>query len=304
MKKLLLALLIICGIWFPSTAKEAKFPAPTGPVFDETGTLSEDDRAQLQTTIKNIANFEVAVAVLSNTRDMPEEEYGYQLGREWGVGDEATDNGVLIMVVPSQREVRIETGYGTETVLTDAEAGKLLDAYAVPYFKKGAYGEGIVKLTEQLSAFLKDKQVDPRVKISTNKHVKSQREIEDIAENIVTFIFFFSVFLSCLAKTNYFKKLSVMKILLISFVITQVLLILSCCFFQFMREAVFSPAWPLIAVADVTGTFILLLVLLASRSGVTNVNSGRFGGGGGGSSGGGGGGFGGGSFGGGGAGRG
>ncbi|HWA23720.1 MAG TPA: TPM domain-containing protein [Caulobacterales bacterium] len=97
------------------------------------------------------------------------EDYGYQLGRAWGIGQNRENNGVLLIVAPNERRVRIEVGYGLEGVLTDALSDVILQAQVLPKFRTGDFEGGIVAgvdaLIEQLS--LPDDQARARVAAST-----------------------------------------------------------------------------------------------------------------------------------------
>ena len=67
-----------------------------------------------------------------------------EIGRQWKVGQKGKDNGVIVLVAPNEREMRIETGYGIEGAIPDSKAGRIRDEYMLPYFKTGDYGKGII----------------------------------------------------------------------------------------------------------------------------------------------------------------
>lgn len=146
-------------------AGELTFPRHTPPVTDETRLLDVQTERELSQLLTSIPNFQAEIVVLSSTRQTDISQYGYQLGRHWGIGGKGIDNGLLFIIVPSQQEVRIETGYGTETVLTDAQARLLLENQAVPYFQKGDIPAGILNATRHLAALLADKSVPSRTNV-------------------------------------------------------------------------------------------------------------------------------------------
>ena len=148
-------------------AGELTFPRHTSPVTDEAHLLDGQTTRELSQVLTSIENFQVEIAVLASTRQTDIAEYGYQLGRYWGVGEKGVDNGIILIVVPSQHEIRLETGYGAESVLTDAQARLLLEEQAVPYFRKGEIKEGILNTVKQLAALLKDKSVSGRINSQT-----------------------------------------------------------------------------------------------------------------------------------------
>jgi uncharacterized protein len=90
------------------------------------------------------------VATLPDLQGYEIEEYGYQLGRAWGIGRAQQDDGVLLIVAPSQRKVRIEVGYGLEGVLTDALSSVILQTRVLPRFREGDMVGGVTAGTDAL----------------------------------------------------------------------------------------------------------------------------------------------------------
>jgi uncharacterized membrane protein YgcG len=70
------------------------------------------------------------------------EEFGLALGNSWGIGRADFDNGVLLLVAPRERRVRVEVGCGLEAVLTDARAAAIVDKMT-PLFLKGQFERGV-----------------------------------------------------------------------------------------------------------------------------------------------------------------
>jgi uncharacterized protein len=83
------------------------------------------------------------VATIADLQGYPIEDYGYKLGRTWGVGNKDRNDGVVLIVAPKDRKVRIEVGYGLEPVLTDAYSSVIINTAIVPRFKAGDYPGGI-----------------------------------------------------------------------------------------------------------------------------------------------------------------
>src|SRR3546814_16221013 len=67
------------------------------------------------------------------------DDFGYQLGRHWGIGQQGRDNGALLLVAPSERAVRLEVGYGLEGDLPDATAHAIIANENLPAFRQGDY---------------------------------------------------------------------------------------------------------------------------------------------------------------------
>ncbi len=128
-------------------AAELQFPQLTGRVVDEAGLLTPAERQSLTETLKaheEATGNQVVVVTLRSLQGTPIEDYGYQLGRFWGIGRQGKDNGVLLIVAPNERKVRIEVGYGLEGALTDATSRVIIERIMTPAFRSGQFGPGIV----------------------------------------------------------------------------------------------------------------------------------------------------------------
>ena len=150
MRRALAALPPLCGLFLLAItlvqAAEPQFPPLTGRVNDRAGLLSERDERELETAL---ARFEadttnqIVVATLPSLQGLPIDDYGYQLGRHWGIGQEGRDNGALLIVAPEEREVRIEVGYGLEGELTDAQSRTIIETRILPRFRQGDFAAGV-----------------------------------------------------------------------------------------------------------------------------------------------------------------
>jgi uncharacterized protein len=165
-------LALIAGLVFWTAAAAAPtFPALTGRVVDGANILSSQTRASLDTKLEALeskTSRQLVVVTVPSLQGYEIEDYGYQLGRVWGIGEKGRDNGVLLIVAPNERRVRIEVGYGLEGVLTDALSNVILQTQVLPKFRTGDFEGGVVAgadaLIEQLS--LPDDQAKARVTAS------------------------------------------------------------------------------------------------------------------------------------------
>jgi uncharacterized protein len=122
------------------------FPALTGRVVDDADLLSAADEQELTTELKALedkSSDQFVVVTLPSLQGYTIEDFGYQLGRHWGIGTEKLSNGVLLIVAPNERKVRIEVGYGLEGTLTDALSSIIIDNGILPKFRAGDYTGGI-----------------------------------------------------------------------------------------------------------------------------------------------------------------
>ncbi len=140
---LLLALLCAGVAW-----AAPDFPALTGRVVDSAGLLPENVQQQLQQQLaqhEDETSNQVVVVTLPSLQGYAIDDYGYQLGRHWGIGQGDRDNGVLLLVAPNEREVRIEVGYGLEGALTDAGSHAIIEDVILPRFRENDYEAGILQ---------------------------------------------------------------------------------------------------------------------------------------------------------------
>ena len=127
-------------------AQALTFPALSGRVVDEAGLLTAADRAALTASLAALeakTTDQLVVVTLASLRGTTIADYGYQLGRHWQIGQKEKNNGALLIVVPSERQVRIEVGYGLEGTLTDALTKVIIETQILPRFKAGDLPGGI-----------------------------------------------------------------------------------------------------------------------------------------------------------------
>jgi len=133
---------------------QPKFPPLTGRVVDDAHMLSPAAEAQLTSELAALeqqTGHQLVVATLPDLQGYEIEDYGYQLLRTWGIGRKGQDDGVILIVAPNQRKVRIEVGYGLEPVLTDAMSSLIIQRAILPAFKAGEMEKGVVDGTEAIA---------------------------------------------------------------------------------------------------------------------------------------------------------
>jgi uncharacterized protein len=141
-------LVVICWICLVSAgaAQTLTFPALTGRVVDEANLFDATARASLTETLAGLESKttdQLVVVTLKSLQGTSIEDYGYQLGRKWLIGQKDKNNGALLIVAPSERKVRIEVGYGLEATLTDALTKLIIENSILPRFKTGDFAGGI-----------------------------------------------------------------------------------------------------------------------------------------------------------------
>jgi len=144
-----------------AVVRAAELPKPAGPVSDFAGVLNANVHTELTSLIREIEQIttaEIAVATVNALEGMTVEEYANRLFQEWGVGRKAVDNGVLVLVAPKERTMRIEVGYGLEPILPDGLAGEIIRTDFLPAFKNNDYNLGILTGVRHIARIVRDGQ--------------------------------------------------------------------------------------------------------------------------------------------------
>jgi uncharacterized protein len=137
--------LLLCA-WSWMAQAQPQFPALSGRVVDRAELLDAPTEARLTQLLaahEQASSEQLVVVTLANLQGVAIEEFGYQLGRHWGIGQKGKDNGALLLVARDERKLRIEVGYGLEGRLTDAQSSLIINQVIVPAFKRGDYAKGI-----------------------------------------------------------------------------------------------------------------------------------------------------------------
>ncbi|MBX7249140.1 MAG: TPM domain-containing protein [Caulobacteraceae bacterium] len=135
------------------------FPPLTGRVVDEADILPPADEAALTAKLEALearTTDQVVVATVPSLQGYAIEEFGYKLGRHWQIGQKGANNGIVLLVAPNDRKVRIEVGYGLEGVMTDAYSTRIIQQDILPHFRDGDFpggvNAGVDRIIEQLTA--------------------------------------------------------------------------------------------------------------------------------------------------------
>jgi len=124
-------------------------PVPTSSFYvqDYAGVLTADTKNRINSLGSQLAaktKAQIVVVTVQTLEETPSSEYALALLRTWGIGDKTLNNGLVMLVAVSDRQSRIEVGYGLEGALPDAKTGRIQDTYMIPYFQKGDYDNGIL----------------------------------------------------------------------------------------------------------------------------------------------------------------
>lgn len=181
------------------------FAAPTFPelsnirVVDEAGLFDANQKVTLD---KKLANHEantsnqIVVVTIKSLDGYDISDYGYQLGRHWGIGQKDKNNGILLIIAPNERKVRIEVGYGLEGALPDATSKTIIQNDILPLFKKGSYYDGVNSGLDKIILAVKGEYTPAR---STN-------ESSSIGFILFPILFIAIIFINAMPKDKDSKK--------------------------------------------------------------------------------------------------
>ncbi|MFM2098534.1 MAG: hypothetical protein RLZZ366_73 [Pseudomonadota bacterium] len=151
---LLFALIAISAL--PAHAQN--FPPLSERVVDQADILTPGDEVALTAKLEALekqSGRQLVVATVPDLQGYPIEDFGYQLGRTWQIGQKSSNNGALLLVAPNERRVRVEIGYGLEPIVTDIYSGVIIRDLITPRFKArdypGGINAGVDALIKQLS---------------------------------------------------------------------------------------------------------------------------------------------------------
>jgi uncharacterized protein len=122
------------------------FPALTGRVVDQAGVINAATRNSIEAKSKDLedkSGIQLVVATVKSLQGGDIETYANQLFRFWKLGEAKKNNGVLLLVAPTEHKVRIEVGYGLEGTLTDALSSVIISTAIVPRFKTNDFSGGV-----------------------------------------------------------------------------------------------------------------------------------------------------------------
>lgn len=165
---LLLGLLLVGAT--VAVADEMPLPALTGRVIDRANILSPAAEASITAKLdahEKATTNQIVVVTLPDLMDRPIEDWGLMLGRGWGIGTASKNNGIILLVAPKERELRIEVGYGLEGDLPDAVADRIIRVDIVPFFKAGDMEGGIKSGVNAIIGTL-DKTYQPAQLVGSN----------------------------------------------------------------------------------------------------------------------------------------
>ena len=140
-----------------AVAAFAALPALTGRVVDQANIIPAATRGAIEAKLVDLeqkSGIQLVVATVTSLDGQEIEPYANALFRSWKLGEKAKNNGVLLLVAPNEKRVRIEVGYGLEGTLTDALSKVIITNAIAPRFKAGDFGDGIARGVDDIITVL------------------------------------------------------------------------------------------------------------------------------------------------------
>ncbi|MGB7568852.1 MAG: TPM domain-containing protein [Chitinivibrionales bacterium] len=141
---------LICGLLVAALCVSSRATLleqkPGGAVNDFAGVLSDDTKSsceQLSRALLQKTGVSLVVVTAPSLDGGDIDDVANRLFKTWGIGRKGTDEGVLVLVALAERSIRIETGYGAEGYITDAQSKRIIRDIATPYLSKGQWDPGI-----------------------------------------------------------------------------------------------------------------------------------------------------------------
>jgi len=140
------ALLALALCWAFTAVADVAIPPLTGRVVDQTSTLTAEQAASLEATLKAFEakkGSQIAVLIVPTTAPETIEQFSIRVAEAWKIGRKAIDDGALLVIAKDDRRLRIEVGYGLEGALTDVTSQRIIDEIITPKFRSGDFAGGI-----------------------------------------------------------------------------------------------------------------------------------------------------------------
>lgn len=188
---------VLAGLALAGPALAVTYPPPPkGAVLDQADLLPEAQEAALDARLQDYnrrTGRALVVATVPSLEGETIEMYAVKLFEAWGIGGKETDQGLLLLVAPNERKVRIEVGYGNHQYITDALSGRIIRGEITPRFKAGDFPGGINAGIDALIAQLDRTPAD--AKAVAEAAAAAERQGEGEGGGSVVFWLFLLVFL-------------------------------------------------------------------------------------------------------------
>lgn len=142
--------LLLWSFVLPQTAEawesDLRIPRLSAPLIDEMGLLRSNESQYLASLLRNMqasGKAQMAIYITSSLQGREISDFTMAVAEAWKLGKKGTDKGLVLVIAPKERKIRLEVGYGLEGDITDAFSKRLLDDETLPYFRDQQYAAGL-----------------------------------------------------------------------------------------------------------------------------------------------------------------
>jgi uncharacterized protein len=178
LNNLIFSVFLILGVSF--SAYSFDIPALTSPVIDEVGIIGASTKRQIENSLyslKQSHNVQLQVYITKSLQGEAIESAAIKIFDQWKLGNEKTDKGLLFLIAPNEKRMRIEVGQGLEGDIPDVIAKRIISDVVRPYFQRGEFALGVVQGVSALENYIGSD--DPSLKASVQQEqgepVKSKK---------------------------------------------------------------------------------------------------------------------------------
>lgn len=175
LKNILFSLVFVLGLSFQAWALD--IPTLNSPVIDEVGLLGAGSERQLENILFNFkkdTGIQLQVYIIKSLGGDSIESVAIQVFDKWKLGDEKTDRGLLFIIAPNEKRLRIEVGQGLEGDLPDVIAKRIISDVVAPYFKRGEFAVGVFQGVSSIQNYVVN--TDPNQKAEIQQNAERQKK--------------------------------------------------------------------------------------------------------------------------------
>ncbi len=192
MKKIILILILF--VFSIIALFSLDVPKLKARVNDNANVITSNDERKLEALLQDVeakTSSQVALLTISSLQGENLEDYSMRVAQSWKLGQKEFDNGVLLLVAMKEKKIRIEVGYGLESIITDAKSGYIIRNYIVPGFKKGDFSGGITSGLLAISGLVtKEFEITDEDLAKYNQQQKAGKR-KQIPFGLIIFLFMF-----------------------------------------------------------------------------------------------------------------
>ena len=158
-------------------------PYLTGRVNDNAQILSDSTRKFLTEKLKEheaLTTNQVVILTIPSLKGENIEDFANKVFNEWKIGTKDKNNGILIVVVPNEKQMRIEVGYGLEGTIPDLSASRIIRNIMAPRFREGDFNRGITDGTLAVLSILEGNELPESASVNETVNPPEQSDLSSL----------------------------------------------------------------------------------------------------------------------------